>query len=108
MEHAQSKRTVVLRFLIIAGTVSVVHFALSILSIFEGFTIFRSAATPGEIFWEKTMEVMLFPADVLFTSAGSQWAQTVAIAGNSVLWGCVVAAAWQIVRAKRRDGRHAI
>jgi len=100
MREAPGRRTGPRRFLLVAGAVAVVHFSLSILSISEGMTIFRSAATPGERFWELTMEGLLFPADVLITTTGGQWAQTMAIAGNSFLWGCVISSVYHARRAR--------
>ena len=96
------------RFLQVAGVVALVQFGLSILSIYNGLIIFHSASTPGEVFWETTMEVMLFPADVLITSVAGQWGQTLMIAANSVLWGCVLTGLYYGWRGRRRPGRFAI
>jgi len=90
------------RFLLTAAIVGLVHFGFALLSIYNGFIIFRSAVTPWEVFWETAMEVMLFPADVLITGVADQWAQTLAMAGNSLLWGCVLTAiyyAWRVMRS---------
>jgi len=92
-------------FLLVAG-VAIVHFGLSILSIYQGLIIFSSATTPGEIFWETVMEVFLFPADVLVSSVAGQWGQTLLIAANSLLWGCVLATSYVAWRARRGRSAH--
>ena len=90
------------RFLLTAAVVGLVHFGFTLLSIYNGFIIFRSAVTHWEVFWETTMDVMLFPADVLITGVADQWVQTLAVAGNSLLWGCVLTAMYYSWRAMRR------
>jgi hypothetical protein len=80
-----------------------IHFAFSILSIAKGFFIFSGPSTPSGIFWQRTMNVLLFPANVLWRSEGNQWEQTLAIVLNSLLWGTVFAFlyyGWRILRKK--------
>ncbi|HUI09661.1 MAG TPA: hypothetical protein VL221_04985 [Bacteroidota bacterium] len=93
------------RYLLWAAIVGGLHFALSLLAIYNGFIIFRSAETPWEVFWETAMEVFLFPADVLVRTVTDQWGQTLIIIANSLFWGCVIVGLIFAWRKRRASGK---
>lgn len=78
-----------------------IHFGLSMLATAKGFFIFRTPSTASEIFWQGAMNVLLFPASVLFRGPGTRWEQTLAVVANSLAWGGVFAGLYLQVRRLR-------
>lgn len=67
----------------------IVHFIISIISIFNGMTIFSGPKTNSEIFWSFIMNITLFPLNILLRnlSFANQWMQTLIILLNSLICG---------------------
>jgi len=78
------------KFVIFIFLFSIIHFILTMITIYNGFIIFRSPSTPSEIFWDGAMNVMLFPANIISWGSASEWIQTLIIIINSLFWGVLI------------------
>ena len=81
------------RFFIYSIIFTVIHFTLTMISIYNGLIIFRTASTPVEIFWDRVMNAMLFPVSIVFQGSTSELVQTLSIILNSIFWGILFAVA---------------
>lgn len=88
------------RFVIFAIIFAVIHFCITMVTIYNGFIIFRAPTTTSEIFWTEAMNIMLFPANILFQGSGNKLEQTLAIIFNSLVWGSVFSAVYLILWKK--------
>jgi len=79
------------KFIILTLIFAVIHFVMSIASIYNGFIIFRSPSTPTEIFWARAMSVMLFPANIISQGSANELIQTLIILFNSLFCGALIA-----------------
>lgn len=70
---------------------TVIHCILTVISIYNGVIIFRTATTPSEIFWDRAMNIMLFPVSLMLQGSASEWLQILAIILNSIFWGILFA-----------------
>lgn len=79
-----------MRLILLSLILSSIHFGLTIISLFNGFIIFRSPTTQREIFWSNAMFILLFPANVIVTEYSSEFVQTLAMIFNSIFWGTAI------------------
>ena len=81
--------TMRVRYIVIILLFALVHFGMLALAIRNGFIIFRGPSTPSEIFWDRAMQVLLFPGSLLIRTVTDKVAQSVVMVLNSLLWGTI-------------------
>ncbi|HWW01360.1 MAG TPA: hypothetical protein VNZ64_16810 [Candidatus Acidoferrum sp.] len=80
---------------------AVIHFGLMVLAIYNGFVIFRGPSTPSEIFWDRAMQVLLFPGSLLIRIVSDKLGQSVLMVLNSLLWGAIFGSIYVKLRKSR-------
>lgn len=91
------------KFIILTLIFALIHFVMSMVSIYNGFIIFRSPSTPSEIFWARAMSIMLFPANILFHGSANELIQTLIILFNSIFCGALIAGLYLLLQKKLKS-----
>jgi hypothetical protein len=89
-----------MRRIIVILLFAVIHFGLLALAIWQGLVIFRTPSTPSEIFWDHTMQVLLFPASLLTGIVTGKLWQTIVMVLNSLLWGLAFGSLYLRMRSR--------
>jgi hypothetical protein len=85
--HTERRRYKIARLVLLCAAI---HFGMLSLAIANAFIIFRGPSTPWEIFWDRMVYVLLFPAGLVYEQVHNSTGQLLLMIANSFLWGAAI------------------